>query len=279
MNVWKSEDRCRWLKFRQDLGECFLAAFRYLNITDWYMHASYQFSWIVNNCTNAELLVNWQEIEALLFVMLSISEHVLYENASGVMVLKEFAKSVSISLMKFMNKIKQLIAYYYAINDTIGENTTFQWGNQKFLSPEIYVIHSQCLILFKTLLLCIEKYYTVICSELRSSGQNELECLHIIVNILLSTIGVEAYKDEVHKPFSLQSSISLIASTLEHFYSRSRPLDPTSCDLLFYCSGMLLRLSENESSTLLSLRNIISENLQTFVELCTAGQSKCAFLI
>ncbi|CAH8842499.1 unnamed protein product [Trichobilharzia szidati] len=284
LNVWKSEDRCRWLKFRQELSESFLAAFRYLNITDWYTHAQDQFSWIVNNSTNEELLVNWQDIEALLFVLLSISEQVLYENASGVMVFKEFAKSISISLIKFMNRIQQLIAYY-AINDTMSENRIIQGGSQ------IYAYHPQCLILFKTLLLCFEKYYTIVLSVLRSSGQNEcLECLHVIVNILISTTEVVAYKDEVislrhsalqilqtmleHKsPFSLQSSISLIASALEHLYSRSRPLDPTSCNLLFYCTGLLLRSPENAPSTLLSLRNIISDHLQYFVELCTPGQS------
>ncbi|CAH8871425.1 unnamed protein product [Trichobilharzia szidati] len=86
-----------------------------------------------------------KEIEALLFVFLSISEHVLYENASGVMVLKEFAKSASISLIKFMSRIGQLIAYY-AINDTLSENRISQGDSQKLLSSQIYAYHPQCLI-------------------------------------------------------------------------------------------------------------------------------------
>ncbi|XP_018649682.1 hypothetical protein Smp_021960 [Schistosoma mansoni] len=58
--VWNQEDRDLWLKFRQELSNCFLSVFRYLNLHDWFLQATNQLQSTICNCTNEELLANWQ---------------------------------------------------------------------------------------------------------------------------------------------------------------------------------------------------------------------------
>ncbi|KAH9585908.1 hypothetical protein MS3_00007007 [Schistosoma haematobium] len=58
--TWNQEDRDRWLKFRQEISNCFLSVFRYLNLHDWFLQATNQLQSTIYNCTNEELLANWQ---------------------------------------------------------------------------------------------------------------------------------------------------------------------------------------------------------------------------
>ncbi|VDP66452.1 unnamed protein product [Schistosoma mattheei] len=48
------------MKFRQEISNCFLSMFRYLNLHDWFLQATNQLQSTIYNCTNEELLANWQ---------------------------------------------------------------------------------------------------------------------------------------------------------------------------------------------------------------------------
>uniref|UniRef100_A0A094ZL67 Exportin-1/Importin-beta-like domain-containing protein n=1 Tax=Schistosoma haematobium TaxID=6185 RepID=A0A094ZL67_SCHHA len=75
--TWNQEDRDRWLKFRQEISNCFLSVFRYLNLHDWFLQATNQLQSTIYNCTNEELLANWQNDQNDLMELCHISLRVL----------------------------------------------------------------------------------------------------------------------------------------------------------------------------------------------------------
>ncbi|CAH8514882.1 unnamed protein product [Schistosoma intercalatum] len=265
--IWNQEDRDRWLKFRQEISNCFLSVFRYLNLHDWFLQATNQLQSTIYNCTNDELLANWQESEALLFILSSISEHVIYENESGIIPLLNFAQLISNIIMNFIIKLQQSVTYFIHSN---------------------IVVHLQqhhLFLLCHTILLCIENYSPMILSM---DSLSEIDLIQFILNSLLSTcITVENDQNDLMElchislrvlQIILKSKLSssnllvdMITNTLENFLNQTKPIDQTSNNLISYCIGMLLRLSkeENKEHTISSFQNILYIRLETFRLLCT----------
>ncbi|CAH8508062.1 unnamed protein product [Heterobilharzia americana] len=282
LSIWNVDDRSRWLKFRQDLAESFLTTFRYMNLNDWFLYTPNQLDQIVNNCTNEEFMSNWQVIEVLVFILSSISEDVLYENASGIIPFIDFAQSISNCLLKIVNRIQQMII----INIINSNYNIIQWEAQRLLSTTIY---PQLVILFQTLLSCIQRYYIHI-----SCHNNDELLTHFVLNSLLSTIhrsddiDDKYYTDEMivlrhcslqllqtileHKSFSSNLLVNTITSGVVYFLNHSISIDPTSNSLLFYCIGILFYLIDDKS-TLDSLEHILYNQLTIFEVLCTEQDS------
>ncbi|CAI2727386.1 unnamed protein product [Schistosoma spindalis] len=269
--TWNQEDRDRWLKFRQEISNCFLSVFRYLNLHDWFLQATNQLQSTIYNCTNEELLTNWQEYEALLFILSSISEHVLYKNESGIIPLFNFAYLISNIIINFIIKLQQYITYM------IDFNSFIHWKQP------------QLIVLYNTILLCIENYYSIILSI---DSLSHIDLIKFILNSLLSTCVVvvddeENYHGDLIKlchislrllqvilKSKLSSSnllVDMITNTLENFLNQTKPIDQTSNNLISYCIGMLLRLSKNENKehTINSFQNSLYIRLETFKLLCT----------
>ncbi|VDP25916.1 unnamed protein product [Schistosoma margrebowiei] len=266
--IWNQEDRDRWLKFRQEISNCFLSVFRYLNLHDWFLQATNQLQSTIYNCTNEELLANWQESEALLFILSSISEHVIYENESGIIPLLNFAQLISNIIMNFIIKLQQSITYFIHSNNNVVH----------LQQPHIF-------LLYHTILLCIENYSPIILSM---DSLSEIDLIQFILNSLLSTcIPIENDQYDLMElchislrilqiilKSKLSSSnvlVNMITNTLENFLNQTKPIDQTSNNLISYCIGMLLRLSkeENRKHTISLFQNILYSRLETFRLLCT----------
>ncbi|VDP28566.1 unnamed protein product [Schistosoma curassoni] len=229
--IWNQEDRDRWLKFRQEISNCFLSVFRYLNLHDWFLQATNQLQSTIYNCTNEELLADWQESEALLFILSSISEHVIYENESGIIPLLNFAQLISNIIMNFIIKLQQSITYFIHSNNVVH-----------LQQPHLF-------ILCHTILLCIENYSPMILSM---DSLSEIDLIQFILNSLLSTcITVENDQNDLMElchislrvlQIILKSKLSssnllvdMITNTLETFLNQTKPIDQISNNLISYC--------------------------------------------
>ncbi|VDP66451.1 unnamed protein product [Schistosoma mattheei] len=212
------------------------------------------------------------ESEALLFILSSISEHVIYENESGIIPLFNFAQLISNIIMNFIIKLQQSITYFIHSNIVVH-----------LQQPHLF-------LLCHTILLCIENYSPIILSM---DSLSEIDLIQFILNSLLSTC-ITVENDQNHlmelchislrvlqiilksKLSSSNLLVDMITNTLENFLNQTKPIDQTSNNLISYCIGMLLRLSkeENKEHTISSFQNILYIRLETFRLLCTTATTQ-----
>uniref|UniRef100_A0A3Q0KD71 Importin N-terminal domain-containing protein n=3 Tax=Schistosoma mansoni TaxID=6183 RepID=A0A3Q0KD71_SCHMA len=298
--VWNQEDRDLWLKFRQELSNCFLSVFRYLNLHDWFLQATNQLQSTICNCTNEELLANWQESEALLFILSSISEHVIYKNESQIIPLLNFAYIISNIILNYIHKLEQYITYSMNYDVLIhcqkqslpppppppSQQQQHHHQQQQHPPPP------QIFILCKTVLLCIENYYSIIVTMVTLS---EINLIKFILNSLLLSTYIttnENYQNDLielchislcviqiilkSKLSSSNMLVDMVTNTLEYYLYHTKLIDQTSYNLISYCIGMLLYISEkqNKQITINSLQNILYSRLETFRLLCTTTNTQ-----